>query len=270
MNKIESVAAMQAFASQLRAAGRTVALVPTSGALHAGHAALIALAKARADAVVVSAFVNPLAFGPSEPFAKYPRCPDADRRMAEDLKVDALFTPTVEEMLPRGHSTGVQEEAVAKPLCGLSRPTHFRGVTTVMAKLLNIVRPGLLVLGQKDAQQVAVVRKMMADLHFGVEVLVGPTVREDDGLAVGVRNRELTANQRQDATGDFRRAPGGEGDGRRRRRQPRPHHRGGHPPAGRAPPGAGHRCRDRRPGHHGADARSRPRAQPAGDRRLGG
>lgn len=199
MQKFESVSAMNAFAAQLRSAGRSVALVPTSGALHAGHAALIALAKSKANAVIVSVFVNPLAFGPSEPFAHYPRCPDADLKLCEDLKVEAVFMPTVEEMLPRGYSTYVQEESVAKPLCGVSRPTHFRGVTTVLAKLLNIVRPGLLVLGQKDAQQVAVVQKMITDLHCGVEVVVGPTARESDGLAVGVRNRELTASQRQDA-----------------------------------------------------------------------
>lgn len=199
MQKLESVTAMQAFAAQLRSAGRTVALVPTSGALHAGHAALIALAKSRAEAVVVSVFVNPLAFGPSELFAHYPRSPDADLKLCADLQVEAVFMPAVDEMLPRGHSTIVQEEAVAKPLCGVSRPTHFRGVTTVTAKLLNIVRPAVVVLGQKDAQQVAVVRKMIADLHFGVEVVVGPTVRESDGVAVGVRNRELTASQRQDA-----------------------------------------------------------------------
>lgn len=203
MHNIESVAAMHALAANLRAGGRSVALVPTSGALHAGHAALIAVAKSRADAVVVSCFVNPLAFGPSEPFARYPRSPDADLKLCEELGVEARFAPTAEEMLPRGHSTAVQEELVAKPLCGLSRPTHFRGVTTVMAKLLNIVRPGLLVLGQKDAQQVAVVRKMIADLHFGVELLIGPTVRENDGLAVGVRNRELTPSQRQDAIGIY-------------------------------------------------------------------
>ena len=203
MQKIESVSEMQSFAAQLRQAGKSVARVPTSGALHAGHAALIAMAKTRAAAVVVSVFVNPLAFGPSEMFANYPRSPDADLKLCEELQVDAVFMPAVGEMLPRGHSSYVTEDAVAKPLCGPSRPTYFRGVTTGFTKLLNIVRPAVLVLGQKDAQQVAVVRKMIADLLFGVEVVVAPTVRESDGLAVGVRNRDLTATQRQEALAIF-------------------------------------------------------------------
>jgi pantoate--beta-alanine ligase len=199
MQKIESVSEMRRAAAQSKQAGRMIALVPTSGALHAGHAALIALAKARADFVVVSVFANPLAFGPSESFARYPRSPEADRKVCEDLGVDAVFIPTVEEMLPRGYSTYVTEEAVSKPLCGVSRPTHFRGVTTGLVKLLNIVRPDLMVLGQRDAQQVAVVRKLLADLCCGVEVVVAPVVRESDGLVVSVRNRDFTPSQRQEA-----------------------------------------------------------------------
>ncbi len=199
MQKIESVSEMQSLAAQWQQSGRSVALVPTSGALHAGHAALILKAKTVADAVVVSVFVNPLAFGPSELFAGYPRSPEADLKLCEELQVDAVFFPTVDAMLPRGHSTYVIEDVVAKPLCGVSRPTYFRGVTTTFTKLLNIVRPSVLILGQKDAQQVAVVRKMVADLHFGVKLSVVPTVRERDGLAVGVRNRDLTTTQRQEA-----------------------------------------------------------------------
>jgi pantoate--beta-alanine ligase len=199
MQKIQSVSEMRALAARLQADGKSIALVPTSGALHAGHAALIAAAEARADAVVVSVFANPLAFGPSEKFDTYPRSPDADAKLCEELGVDAVFMPAVEEMLPRGYSTQVIEDAVGKPLCGVSRPTHFRGVTTLAAKLLNIVHPTFVVLGQKDAQLAAVVRKMIADLLFGVEVVVVPTVRESDGLAINVRNRDLTSNQRQDA-----------------------------------------------------------------------
>lgn len=199
MQKIESVSEMRSWAAQHNQTGKTLALVPTSGALHAGHAALIALAESRADFVVVALFANPLAFGPSENFARYPRSPDADLKLCEELQVDAVFMPTAEEMYPKGYSSYVVEEAVSKPLCGVSRPTHFRGVTTGIAKLLNIVRPALLVMGQRDAQQVAVVRKMIADLCFGVEVLVAPTVRETDGLAVTVRNRDLTARQRQES-----------------------------------------------------------------------
>lgn len=199
MQKILSVSEMRSVAARFLAEGKTVALVPTSGALHAGHAALIAAAEAKADVVVVSVFANPLAFGPSEKFETYPRSPDADARLCEELNVDVVFMPSAEEMLPRGYSTQVIEDAVSKPLCGVSRPTHFRGVTTLMVKLLNIVHPTVVVLGQKDAQLAAVVRKMIADLLFGVEVALVPTVREADGLAVSVRNSHLTSNQRQDA-----------------------------------------------------------------------
>ncbi len=199
MQKIESVPDMRLRAAHLKQAGKTVALVPTMGALHAGHAALIGMAKASAEVVVVSVFVNPLAFGPSENFAGYPRSPDADSKLCEELKVDVLFAPSAEEMFPRGHSTTVNEDTVSRALCGPSRPTHFRGVTTAVTKLLNVVRPDAMVMGQKDAQRVAVVRKMVADLHLGVEVVVVPTVRESDGLVVDVRNRDLTATQRQEA-----------------------------------------------------------------------
>jgi pantoate--beta-alanine ligase len=199
MQKIESVQEMRSLAAQFRQAGRTIALVQTSGALHAGHAALIAVAEARADVVVVSIFPNPLAFGSSENFAAFPRRPDGDVRLCQELQVDVAFIPPLEEMYPRGFSTYVTEEAISKPLCGISRPTHFRGITTGFAKLLNIIRPDIVVMGQRDAQQAAVVRKMITDLFFGAEVIVVPTVRESDGLAVTVRNQELTSGQRQEA-----------------------------------------------------------------------
>lgn len=199
MRKITTIADMRTAAAGLRATGKSIALVPTMGALHAGHAALITAAAARADAVVVSVFVNPLAFGPSEQFAGYPRSPEADSRLCEELHVEVVFMPPIEEMFPRGYSSFVSEEGVSKPLCGISRPAHFRGVTTAAAKLINVIRPDMLVLGQRDAQQVAVLRKMITDLHLGVEIAVVPTVRESDGLAAGVRNSGLTATQRQDA-----------------------------------------------------------------------
>lgn len=199
MQKIESVHDMRSLAAQFRQAGKKIALVPTSGALHAGHAALIATAESKADVVVVVVFANPLAFGPSENFARYPRSPAADLQFCEALQVDVVFMPTPDEMYPRGYSTYVTEEAISKPLCGLSRPSHFRGVTTGTAKLLNIVRPDVLVMGQRDAQQAAVVRKMVDDLCYAVEVVVTPIVRESDGLAVSIRNRELTSGQRQEA-----------------------------------------------------------------------
>lgn len=199
MQKIESVSEMRQVAAQFKQAGRSVALVPTSGALHAGHAALIELAESRADVVVVCVFVNPLAFGPSENLSRYPRTAEADSKFCQDLQVDVVFMPSADEMFPRGFSTVVMEEAISKPLCGISRPTYFRGVTTGLAKLLNIVRPEVVVMGQRDAQQAAVVRKMIDDLYFGAEVVVAPIVRESDGLAVTARNRELSAGQRQEA-----------------------------------------------------------------------
>jgi pantoate--beta-alanine ligase len=199
MQKIDSVREMRALAARLKQEGKTLTLVPTSGALHAGHGALITLAKAQPGVVVVSTFANPLAFGPSEHFAKYPRTPESDAKLCQDFRVEVVFRPTVEEMFPRGFSTYVTEEVVSKPLCGVSRPTHFRGVTTGLAKLLAIVQPDRLVLGQRDAQQVAVVRKMIADLSLEIEVLVAPIVREPDGLAVAIRNRDLTTRQRQEA-----------------------------------------------------------------------
>jgi pantoate--beta-alanine ligase len=199
MRKITTVADMRTAIAGLRAEGNSIALVPTSGALHAGHAALIASAASRADVVIVSIFVNPLAFGPNEQFAAYPRTPDADLKLCESLEVDAVFMPANEEMFPRGYSTFVSEDAVSKPLCGVSRPTHFRGVTTVATKLINVIRPDVLILGQRDAQQAAVLRKVIADLHLGVEVRVAPIVREADGLVVSVRNRDLSSIQRGEA-----------------------------------------------------------------------
>jgi pantoate--beta-alanine ligase len=200
MQKIATVSEMRQLAGELRAGGGRVALVSTMGALHAGHVALIQAARKSAASVVVSIFVNPLQFGPSEDTGSYPRTPEADLGVCADAQVDVVFLPAAEEIYPRGYSTYVTEEAYSKPLCGISRPTHFRGVTTILAKLINIVRPDCLVMGQKDVQQAAVARKMIADLQFGVDVVLVPTVREADGLACGVRTRALTASQRQEAT----------------------------------------------------------------------
>lgn len=199
MKKIETIAEMRALVASWRAKGKTVALVPTMGALHEGSLALVKAARQQADAVIVSIFVNPHAFGPNESFPAYPRSPEQDIKACADEKVDAVFMPAAEEMFPRGYSTYVSEEAVSRPLCGVSRPVYFRGTTTQVAKLLNITRPDTIFLGQKDAQQVAVIRKMIADLHFDVKTVVVPTVREADGLASGVRNRDLTTTQRQEA-----------------------------------------------------------------------
>jgi len=199
MEKVESVPNMRALAARLRGRRGGLSLVPTMGALHAGHEAVIGAALAAGGPVVVSVFVNPLAFGLNENFAGYPRRLDADLGLCARMGVSAVFAPSVEEVYPRGFSTYVAEEHVSKPLCGISRPTHFRGFATLTAKLLNIVGPERIYLGQKDAQHVAVVRKMVADLAYAVEVVVVPTVREADGLAAAVRNSELTQGQRQDA-----------------------------------------------------------------------
>jgi pantoate--beta-alanine ligase len=196
MQRIEAVSEMRAAADALRQTGRRVALVPTMGALHAGHASLLKLARGRADAVVVSAFVNPLQFGPNEDATRYPRDDTADRTVCEEAGVDVLFTPTAAEMYPRGFSTHLTEEVISRPLEGQSRTALFRGVLTVTLKLLNIIRPELLVLGERDAQQVAVVRKALADLAAPVEIVTGPTVRDPDGMACSTRNRLLTPVQR--------------------------------------------------------------------------
>ena len=199
MQKIDKIGAMQEAAAALRQAGRRIAFVPTLGALHAGHASLIRLARENGAAVVVSAFVNPLQFGPSEDLAKYPRTPSADALLCEKEGVEVLFTPAVEEMFPRGFSTQLHEDAVSKPLCGVARPALFRGVLTCWLKFFNIVRPDVVLMGEKDPQLVAVVRKAVADLLLPVEVMTGPAVRDADGLAVSARNSYLTPTQREEA-----------------------------------------------------------------------
>lgn len=199
MQKIDKINDMRAAAAALRPAGRRVALIPTAGALHAGHASLIRLARETGAAVVVSAFVNPLQFGPSEDLAKYPRTPSSDVLLCEKESVDLLFTPSVEEMYPRGFSTHLQEEVISKHLCGIARPALFRGMLTCWLKLFNIVRPDTVVMGEKDAQQVAVVRKAAADLLLPIEILTGPAVRDPDGLVVSARNSYLTPTQREEA-----------------------------------------------------------------------
>jgi pantoate--beta-alanine ligase len=199
MLKIESVPEMRTYAAQMRASGKAIALVPTQGALHAGQEALIRAAAQKADIVVVSIFVNPLQFPPNEIVARYPRSLEADLALCERCGAHVAFVPALEEIYPRGFSTYVTEEQVGKPLDGVSRPTHFRGVTTLMAKLFNIIFPTYAFFGQKTAQRAAVVRKMARDLFFPAEVVVVPTVRDHDGLAAGVRNRDLSTAQRADA-----------------------------------------------------------------------
>jgi len=199
MQVIASIFDMQSTAENLRSKDRLIGLVPTMGALHEGHLSLIRLAKERADTVIVSIFVNPTQFGPNEDYANYHRDLPRDLELCEKAGADLVFAPTAEEVYPKGYSTYVTEESISKTLCGISRPSHFRGVTTIVAKLFNIIRPDLAVFGQKDAQQVAVIKKMVNDLHFCVDIVVGPTVREPDGLAMSSRNRHLTTTQRTEA-----------------------------------------------------------------------
>ncbi len=199
METITTVAQMQARSDELRAQGKRIALVPTMGALHEGHLSLVKLAAQHGDVVVVSIFVNPTQFGPSEDFSKYPRELERDLQLCEQAGAAIVFAPSVDEIYPKGYSTYVVEEAVAKPLEGASRPAHFRGVTTVVAKLFNIVLPHAAIFGQKDAQQVAVLRKMALDLHLRVEIVTAPTLRENEGLAMSSRNRYLSSGQRLEA-----------------------------------------------------------------------
>jgi pantoate--beta-alanine ligase len=178
---------------------RSVGFVPTMGALHAGHRSLVQAARKRCDIVVVSIFVNPTQFGPSEDFSRYPRTLEQDCKMLETESVDVVFTPTAEAMYPPGASTVVEVEGVSERLDGASRPGHFRGVATVVAKLFHIVQPDLAFFGQKDAAQVAVLRKMVRDLDFPLEIVVCSTVREPDGLAMSSRNRYLSPEERRQA-----------------------------------------------------------------------
>lgn len=179
-----------------------VVLVPTMGALHEGHAALIDAARARAGGsgtVIVSIFVNPTQFGPREDFAKYPRTLDADLELCAERRADAVFIPSKEEMYPPGDSTMVEETSLSRGLCGATRPGHFRGVCTVVAKLLNILRPAAAVFGEKDYQQLAVIRRMTRDLFLDIEIIGHPTIRETDGLAMSSRNRYLAPPERERA-----------------------------------------------------------------------
>jgi len=177
-----------------------VGLVPTMGFLHEGHLSLVRRAAQECASVVVSIFVNPTQFGPSEDLAAYPRDMERDLRLLEPLGVNLVWTPTPEIMYPGGYQTWVEVEALTDPLEGAQRPGHFRGVTTVVAKLFNAVQPAKAYFGQKDAQQVAVIRQMVRDLNFPLEVVVCPTVREEDGLAMSSRNAYLDPEQRQAAT----------------------------------------------------------------------
>jgi pantoate--beta-alanine ligase len=196
MKTVATIAGLRSMLDAERAAGRRVGFVPTMGYLHEGHASLIRRARAESDVVVVSIFVNPLQFGAGEDLDAYPRDLDRDTRLAEAEGTDVLFTPSVGEMYPRPVLTTVSVAEVSAPLEGAARPTHFDGVSTVVAKLFAIVGPCAAYFGEKDFQQVAVVRRMVADLSMPVDVVACPTVRERDGLALSSRNAYLTPAER--------------------------------------------------------------------------
>lgn len=197
MRIIESVTEMQHQAEVWRREGRRIALVPTMGYLHDGHLTLMREALNHGDEVVVSIFVNPTQFGPGEDFERYPRDMDRDLRLSREVGVSVVFAPTAIEMYPENYQTFVEVMEVTRPLCGQSRPTHFRGVTTVVAKLFNIVKPHAAVFGEKDYQQLVVIRRMVSDLNLDLEVIGHPIVRESDGLAMSSRNAYLTESQRK-------------------------------------------------------------------------
>ncbi|MGC2697858.1 MAG: pantoate--beta-alanine ligase [Candidatus Angelobacter sp.] len=196
---LTSAAEVTAVSKEAHRGGKSVGFVPTMGALHEGHLSLVRTARAHSDVVVVSVFVNPKQFGPMEDFSKYPRDAERDSAMLAAEKTDYLFLPSTEEMYPQGATSWVTVEELSEKLDGRSRPGHFRGVTTVVAKLFNIVQPDLAFFGQKDAAQVAIVNKMVRDLNFDVRILVCPIVRESDGLAMSSRNAYLSPEQRKQA-----------------------------------------------------------------------
>jgi pantoate--beta-alanine ligase len=199
LQPIETIIEMKAACRTLSREGKRLGLAPTMGALHEGHLSLVRESKSQCDVTAVSIFVNPLQFGPTEDFAKYPRTLEPDIAFLQELGVDLLFIPSVAEMYPAGTKTTVEVGGLSGRLDGGSRPGHFRGVTTVVCKLFEIVRPDRAFFGQKDAAQVAVLRKMVHDLDMDVEIVVCPIVREPDGLAMSSRNSYLNAQQRQQA-----------------------------------------------------------------------
>jgi pantoate--beta-alanine ligase len=198
---IRDPAAMRARAEDLRRDGRTIAVVPTMGALHDGHLELLRAARARADIVILTIFVNPTQFGPNEDLAKYPRDEAGDIAKARTCEIDLAFCPVANAMYPAGAQTFVEVRELQKPLCGTSRPGHFAGVSTIVTKLFHITKPHIAVFGEKDYQQLAIIRRMVRDLDFGIAIHSVPIVREHDGLALSSRNAYLSAEGRQTALG---------------------------------------------------------------------
>lgn len=199
MQTFDTIATLRTYLTGHRAAGRRIGFVPTMGYLHAGHMSLVHAAHRDCEVVVMSIFVNPRQFGPQEDLSRYPRDLERDLRLAQEAGVHAVFTPTVDEIYPSGYATEVVVHGLTDPLCGASRPGHFTGVTTIVAKLFNIVAPDRAYFGQKDYQQAVVIRKMATDLCMPLDVITCPTVREADGVAMSSRNVYLSPAERQAA-----------------------------------------------------------------------
>lgn len=196
---IQSLEQMRAYSESLRLRGQKIAFVPTMGYFHNGHLSLMSEGRRRGDCLIISIYVNPTQFGPGEDFERYPRDFERDRRLAEDVGVDIIFCPENSEMYPPNFQSFVNVERVTENLCGLSRPGHFKGVTTVCAKLFNIVKPHVTIFGKKDFQQLTVIKRMVQDLNMDLEVIGMPTVREHDGLAMSSRNVYLAERERDSA-----------------------------------------------------------------------
>ncbi len=200
MEIIRNIKVMQETANTYIRKAKTIGFVPTMGALHEGHLSLVERCRQENDIVVVSIFVNPTQFGPSEDYKEYPRDLEGDMEKLRKMEVDIVFCPTAEEMYPEGYCTYVNVEGVSEKLCGAFRPGHFRGVATVVTKLFNIVKPTRAYFGQKDYQQSIIIKRMVEDLNFDIDIIVCPTVREEDGLAMSSRNQYLNETERQAAT----------------------------------------------------------------------
>ncbi|MEA2102313.1 MAG: pantoate--beta-alanine ligase [Thermodesulfobacteriota bacterium] len=199
MQLIRDIAGMKKYTRDIHAAGETIALVPTMGYLHKGHQDLMRMGAGMADHLVISIFVNPAQFGENEDLDQYPRDLQRDMELAESVGVECIFFPDNAMMYPKGYSTYIQVEGISHILCGQSRPIHFRGVATIVAKLFNIISPDIAVFGQKDYQQLVIIQRMVDDLNMDVRIIGHPIVREHDGLAMSSRNKYLSASQRKDA-----------------------------------------------------------------------
>ena len=199
MQQIKQIKEIQAFALESRLAGKTIALVPTMGYLHDGHLMLMEKARKKADLVIVSIFVNPIQFGPNEDLDRYPQDLKGDLAKCRTVGVDVVFTPTNEDLYPYLFQTSVDVKEINKGLCGACRPGHFQGVTTVVSKLFNLTLPNIAFFGEKDFQQLAVIRRMAIDLNFPIEIIGVPIVREKDGLAMSSRNTNLPTRERKEA-----------------------------------------------------------------------